>query len=66
MLTYRSDLLFPRPIKQMVMASSGFRLGWASAPADVIELKASTPDAFYDVLFAALQGFDVSSQASSP
>jgi hypothetical protein len=61
----RSDLLFPRPIKQLVMASSGFRLGWASAPADVIELKANTPDAFYDALMGVLQALDVGSHATS-
>lgn len=49
-----SHLLLPHPLVRLIMASSGFRKGWAAARADVVELKANAPDEFYDALFRKL------------
>jgi hypothetical protein len=64
----RSNLLVPRPLERLVMASSGFRKGWASARGGTIELKVSTPDAFYDVLMRTINTLQVHDEvaASAP
>lgn len=49
-----SHLLLPHPLVRLVMESSGFRKGWAAARADSVELKPSTPAAFYEILFRRL------------
>jgi len=56
----RSNLLVPRPLERLIMASSGFRTGWAAARGGIVELKVSTPDAFYDVLMRTIIALDVS------
>jgi hypothetical protein len=61
----RSYLLVPRPLERLVMASSGFSAGWASARNGVVELKVNAPDAFYDVLMQTLFTLRVSSELSA-
>jgi len=58
----RSELLFPRPIEQLVMKQKGFSAGWAPKGKRVegeVELLPSTPDRFFDALFDMLQSIDV-------
>jgi hypothetical protein len=54
-----SHLLLPRPLERLVMASSGFRKGWAAARNGTVELKANAPDAFYDVLLRTINAIEV-------
>jgi hypothetical protein len=49
-----SHLLLPHPLVRLVMESSGFRTGWATARAGSVELKSNAPEAFYEVLFRRL------------
>lgn len=49
-----SHLLLPHPLVRLVMESSGFRKGWATARAGSVELKSSAPEAFYEILFRKL------------
>ena len=56
----RSELLFPTTIKKLVMEHGGFKAGWAQSPAGVdIELKASTPDSFFEAVLSTLRELDV-------
>lgn len=53
----RSDVLFPKLIQKLVMASGGFAKRWAVLqPKGALELRTQTPDAFFDALFDTLCG----------
>jgi hypothetical protein len=58
----RSYLFVPRPLERLIMASSGFRAGWAAARNGVVELKVNAPDAFYDALLQTLVALRVSEE----
>ena len=56
----RSDLMFPRALRDLVMHHSGFKSGWARQIAGSdLELSPSTPDTFFEALFGALSGLEV-------
>jgi hypothetical protein len=52
----RADLLFPKVLTELVMKHGGFKAGWAPrGKGPELELRPSTPDAFFDALFGWLR-----------
>jgi hypothetical protein len=60
-----SDCLLPHPLVRLVMQSSGFRTGWAAARGGNVELKATAPASFYDVLFQKISELQVNEGESA-